>query len=351
MSLPHQKRTKKGVRIMNLDRKRILIVDDDEKLATLLQESLRTLGEGYDVVTARGTDEALAKVSKRPFDLVITDLMMPEVDGLQLLEALKVINPSIVTVAMTAFDSREIRAKVERFGIYRYLAKPFSVHEFRQCVRDAFNEAEQTQEAVAFSEEQLRAIERSLSSLRTGVRAHSVALIDSAGTIISVQSVERNLDMTSLCNALVTSNAAVAAEMARLLGGWPTCRLSYHEGGDYNVCLYTLNKDFSLVIVFGQRVKVGQVWFYAKQVVGDLQQSLSSGKPMSEVEEGEPEILELEAKGAAEPERAAVEAQPVADSWEAVAEEVGRDFDGFSLAEARAMGLVGGDFAFDDEEE
>lgn len=336
---------------MNPDRKRILIVDDDEKLATLLQESLRTLGEGYEVVTAGGTDEALAKVSKRSFNLVITDLMMPEVDGLQLLEALKVISPSIVTVAMTAFDSQEIRAKAERFGIYRYLAKPFSVHEFRQCVRDALEEAEQTQEATTFSEEQLKAIERNLSSLRTSVRAHSVALIDSAGRIISLQSVERDLDMTTLCNALVTGNAAVAAEMARLLGGWPTCRLSYHEGDDYNVCVYTLNEDFSLVIVFGQGVKVGQVWFYAKQVVGDLQQSLPGGKPMGEVEKGEPEILELEAEGAAE--RAEVGAQAAADAWEAVAEEVAQDFGGLSLTEAQAMGLVGEDFgkSLDDEEE
>lgn len=338
---------------MNPNRKQILIVDDDEKLATLLQESLRTLGEGYDVVTARGTDEALAKVSKRSFDLVITDLMMPEVDGLQLLEALKAINPSIITVAMTAFDSTEIRAEAARFGIYRYLAKPFSVHEFRQCVIDAFREAEQIQEVTAFSEEQLKAIERNLSSLRTSVRAHSVALIDSAGKIISVQSVERNLDMASLCHALVTGNAAVAAEMARLLGGWPACRISYHEGDDYNVCVYTLNEEFSLVIVFGRGVKVGQVWFYAKQIVGDLQQSLPDGKPMDRVEKSEPEIPGLEAEETAEPERAEEGAQAAADSWEAVAEEVARDFGGLSLSEAQAMGLVGENLgkSFDDEEE
>jgi CheY-like chemotaxis protein len=337
---------------MDPDHKRILIVDDDEKLATLLQESLRALGEGYDVATAGGTDEALAKLSKRSFDLVVTDLMMPEVDGLQLLEALKAINPSIITVAMTAFDSQEIKAKAKHLGIYRYLAKPFSVHEFRQCVVDAFEEAEQVQKAVAFSEEQAKAMERNLSSLRTSVRAHSVALIDSAGKIISVQSVERNLDMVSLCNALVTGNAAVADEMARLLGGWPTCRLSYHEGGDYNVCVYTLNKDFSLVIVFGQRVKVGQVWFYAKQMADDLQQSLPSEKPISEVEKGEPEILELEAEGVGEPEKAEVRTRAAVDSWEAIAEEVAQDFEGLSLTEAQAMGLIGEDFQpLDDEEE
>ena len=337
---------------MNPDRKRILIVDDDEKLATLLQESLRTLGGGYDVITAGGTDEALAKVSKRSFDLVITDLMMPEVDGLQLLEALKAINPSMVTMAMTAFDSQEIRAKSERFGIYHYLLKPFSVHEFRQCVIDAFKEAEQTQEAIAFSEEQLKAMERNLSSLRTSVKAHSVALIDSAGKVISLQSIERDLDMTSLCNVLVTGSVAVAAEVANLLGGQPICRLCYHEGDDYNVCVYTLSEDFSLVIVFGQEVKVGQVWFYAKQVVVDLQQSLSA-QPKGEVEKGEPEILELEAEGAAEPERAEMGAQAAVDSWEAVAEEVAQDFGGLSLNEARAMGLVGEDFgkSFEDEEE
>lgn len=335
---------------MNPDRKRILIVDDDEKLAALLQESLRTMGEGYDVVTAGGTDEALAKVSKRSFDLVITDLMMPEVDGLQLLEALKAINPSIVTVVMTAFDSPEIRAKAERFGIYRYFTKPFSVRDFRQCVIDAFKEAAQSQEAVAFSEEQLKVIEGNLSSLRISVRAHSVALIDSAGKIISFQSVQRGLKMASLCNALVMGNAAVAAEMARLLGGWPACRLSYHEGNDYNVCVYTLNEDFSLVIVFGQGVKVGQVWFYAKQVVGDLQQALPGGRPVVEVGRGE-QALELKVGGAGEPGRAVTDAQAAADEWDAAAEEIARDFGGLSLTEAQAMGLVGEDLSLDDEEE
>jgi CheY-like chemotaxis protein len=336
----------------DLGRKRILIVDDDEKLATLLRESLRTMGEDYDVVTAGGTDEALAKVSKRSFDLVITDLMMPEVDGLQLLEALKAINPSIVRVAMTAFDSREIRAKAERFGIYRYLAKPFSVHEFRQCVIDAFKETEQIQEAPAFSEEQLRAIEQILFSLQASVRAHSVALIDSAGKVINVQSVERGLDMAGLCNALVTGNAAVAVEIARLLGGRPTCGLSYHEGDDYNVCVYSLKENFSLVIVFGQGVKVGQVWFYAKQVVDDLQQSLLGVKPIDEVEAGASEILELEAERASEPGGTEAGAQATADLWEAVAEEVARDFGGLSLTEAQAMGLVGEDFqSLEDEEE
>ncbi len=142
----------------------------------------------------------------------------------------------------------------------------------------------------------------------------------------------------------MTGNAAVAAEISRLLGGWPACRLSYHEGDVYNICVYPLNEDFSLVIVFGQGVKVGQVWFYAKQVVDDLQQSLPVKKPIGKVEKGEPDILELEAKETAEPERAKVGGQAAADSWEAVAEEVAGDFEGLSLTEAQAMGLVGENF-------
>ena len=168
-----------------------------------------------------------------------------------------------------------------------------------------------------------------------------------------MQSVQRDLDMASLCNALMMGNAAVVAEVARLLGGWPICRLSYHEGDDHNVCVYTLNEDFSLVIVFGQGVKVGQVWFYAKQVVGDLRLSLPDEEPMDEVEKGGPETLDLEAEGTDEPEGADVGNQAATDSWEAVAEEVARDFGGISLAEAQAMGLVGEDLgkSLDDEEE
>jgi hypothetical protein len=71
---------------------------------------------------------------------------------------------------------------------------------------------------------------------------------------------------------------------------------------------------------------------------------LPGRKSVGEAEKGEPEILELEAKEDAEPERAEAGAQAASDAWEVAAEEVARDFGGLSLTEARAMGLVGENF-------
>ncbi len=103
---------------------RILIVDDEPDMLLLLK---RIISEDSDhkAVTESDTRKALALFSQESFDMVITDLKMPKMDGVKLLEALKEIHPDIPVVIMTAYATIETAIEATRKGAYDYITKPF----------------------------------------------------------------------------------------------------------------------------------------------------------------------------------------------------------------------------------
>src|SRR5262249_15516576 len=100
-----------------------LLIEDEPRLRTNLQLLLQS--EGYQITTASNGVEGLQKVAAAPYDLVITDLMMPEMDGFQVMEYLKAHFPETVVVAITGYVSTESAIEALRRGAYDYLSKPF----------------------------------------------------------------------------------------------------------------------------------------------------------------------------------------------------------------------------------
>jgi DNA-binding NtrC family response regulator len=113
----------------------ILVVDDDEETVTLLREIL--LKEGYNVDTAADGKIALDKVGSRPPDLVISDIHMPDLDGMSLLAELRVRYQDVPVILMTAYGSLKTAVDGLRSGAFDYLSKPFIVDDIRLVVRRA----------------------------------------------------------------------------------------------------------------------------------------------------------------------------------------------------------------------
>lgn len=105
----------------------ILIVDDEPNYLVVLSELLRD--EGYEVFTAPGGVEGFEMVKQLDLNLVITDMQMPEVDGLQLLEHIKEYNSDLPVIMITAYAEVEKAVKAMQSGAFSYLAKPFSNDE------------------------------------------------------------------------------------------------------------------------------------------------------------------------------------------------------------------------------
>ncbi len=114
---------------------KILIVDDERSLRDVL--SIMLTRAGYVVTVASDGDEAIARIEKELFDLVITDLKMPKAGGLEVLKAAKDMSPDSVVLIITAFASAESAVEAMKLGAYDYLTKPFQVDEVQLIVRNA----------------------------------------------------------------------------------------------------------------------------------------------------------------------------------------------------------------------
>lgn len=114
---------------------RILVVDDERVIREILAEFL-TL-EGFSVHTVEDGEKALTELRLRPYDLLITDLKMPRLSGLQLLEKIEAERLGVLTVLMTGFGTVETAIEAMKKGAYDYLLKPFKVEEVIHVVERA----------------------------------------------------------------------------------------------------------------------------------------------------------------------------------------------------------------------
>lgn len=114
---------------------RILIVDDEATIRASLVESLTR--EGYEISSAESGEEALAKCHSTTFDLVITDLKLPGVSGLEILQALRNQGNGTPVIMMTAYGDVDTAVSAMRFGAYDFIPKPFKLGVMKSQVRAA----------------------------------------------------------------------------------------------------------------------------------------------------------------------------------------------------------------------
>lgn len=115
----------------------IMVVDDDEHFARITERALTAFG--YSVVPARNGVEALKLYHADTIQLVLTDLIMPDMEGVELIVTLRRLNPSVKVIAMSGGGRNNPAAYLpiaQRVGAMKTLAKPFSLEELRQTVAD-----------------------------------------------------------------------------------------------------------------------------------------------------------------------------------------------------------------------
>jgi two-component system response regulator PilR (NtrC family) len=114
---------------------KILVVDDEQSMTQFLGIVLRK--EGFQVTTVNSGRDALDKIRMEPFDVVISDIKMPGMDGIQLLQGIKKHDPNIPVVLMTAYASQQSAIDAVNLGAFQYLLKNAKNDEIRLAVRNA----------------------------------------------------------------------------------------------------------------------------------------------------------------------------------------------------------------------
>lgn len=137
-----------------MEKKRILIIDDEESMRHMLSLILKK--EGYEVYAASGGKEALDLVSAHSFDFILSDIIMPEMDGLELLQALKEKKIEATIIMMSAYGTINTAVEAMKRGAYDYISKPFRPDEVLMALRKAEERESLRQENIRLRQEVLR---------------------------------------------------------------------------------------------------------------------------------------------------------------------------------------------------
>jgi len=120
---------------------KILVVDDEEQIAQLLAGILRSDGHEAEYVT--DGEAALARIRQGGFDLLMTDLRMPKMDGMRLIREAKEADPDVDALVMTAYSSADTAVSALRQGVTDYLSKPFGLEQARDAIRKCLRSREE----------------------------------------------------------------------------------------------------------------------------------------------------------------------------------------------------------------
>lgn len=120
-----------------VEQRQILIADDDPAVLFILRAALEGMENGYGIVAAQGGAEALELVLAHPFDLIITDVRMPGLDGIDLVEAIRASGLTVAVIWITGYGCHNLRAECERLNVYCCLDKPIRIGEIRRSAQEA----------------------------------------------------------------------------------------------------------------------------------------------------------------------------------------------------------------------
>ncbi|HBQ20717.1 MAG: Fis family transcriptional regulator [Deltaproteobacteria bacterium GWA2_38_16] len=176
---------------------KILVVDDEESLREFLEIMLKR--EGYDIATAPDGDQAIKLLTKKSFDMVITDLQMPKIHGMQVLAKAKEIDPELVVLVITAFGSTESAVEAMKLGAYDYITKPFKIDEIKLIIKKAL-------------EKRILARENIFLKKELGAKFNFGNLVGSAQSMLKIYDLIQRVCETKT-NVLITGESGTGKEL------------------------------------------------------------------------------------------------------------------------------------------
>ncbi len=158
---------------------RIIIVDSDHKVSNTLRSNLQLSGQIFTIVDTPSGEEAMLELSRGGVDLMITDLILPGISGLELLEKAKKESPDSRAIIVTAKPSVEARDRAEELGVIAFLTKPLRTSHFLEAVSRALEL--QGKGGVHAAEEEREFIAQWLMAMQRELDAEATFLLDNRG--------------------------------------------------------------------------------------------------------------------------------------------------------------------------
>jgi len=167
---------------------KVLIVDDDELIVESFERVFEEYTTGFDIDKTTDSKKALELIEKKNYDLVITDLVMPDVDGIQVLQKVKELQPDSEVILITAYSSTSSALDAMHFGAFDYITKPLDLSELKMRITRAIKK----REAVLEKKHKVDEIERLCYTLAHDFKATILSI--KGFSKILVQDYHKQLD-------------------------------------------------------------------------------------------------------------------------------------------------------------
>jgi CheY-like chemotaxis protein len=278
--------------IRNMSIPRILLVDDQREVSRMLRASLELSGKDYIVVDVPSGEEALLELGRGPVDLLVTDLRLPGISGLELLVKVRQLNPDARAIMITGHPSEEAQEEAEKLGVVAFLPKPIGTSIFLDAVERALTLRGPVGPPIRVRSKARIKLEERLDEVRRELGAGATLLIDDSREVIGQSGDLRDLNLTESMPSLMTAFSA-GLKVSNLIGALLPGNLLYFDGDTHDLYLTNIGAYYALLIVFhgkGEAGQMGAVVHFGRRAADDLMDLLSSlGELDSEDEESDAE--------------------------------------------------------------
>ncbi len=267
--------------------KRVLVVEDDPALAELFKQGVAIEGS-HELVVTETAEEALERFQENTFDLAIVDYKLPQMNGLELIAAIRELDTATQFIVVSGYRDEEMEATAERLGVFQIFGKPFYIMDFRETVNKALTQPRVVAPSPAPSRpaaapvppppQPAPAPTRSvdvghlLDDLARELNAACVLLTDAQGRLALHRGSLGSAEAHQLCD-LAWRSFAVAEEVGTLLGEREKPHHTSQEGDTYHVYSFTVGDGRILTIAYDASTPIGMVRYRTRQAVQAIRQA------------------------------------------------------------------------------
>lgn len=279
--------------------KRILLVEDHSDVRRMLRAGLESLSKNLIIMDVPSGEEGLLLASRQEFDVMIADVRLAGISGLELFRKVRSRNPQIKVIIITGVVDQEIRQSVMQSGVNAYFFKPVPMPEFLETVSHYLGFTTPTQfppeahpEAVSIEKPTTGLLDW-LEKIRVRIEAKSMILLSRMGQVF-IQSGE--LPDSSILPSLipfVMVSLNLSERVSNIIESHHPEDLSYFGGGKYNVFIAHVGSHFALVVLTEAPTKAGVLGLTLQQlpiVVAELKKLIVGGQKQPDLVEPSPAI-------------------------------------------------------------
>ncbi len=233
-------------------------MDDQHQVSRVLRSALEVSSKDYIINDVSSAEEALLEISRGPLDLLVTDLRLPGMTGLELVERVLEINPKAKSILITGDPTEAVRRKAEALGVIAFLRKPIGTNMFIEIVEHTLAGLD---DDARDSKTNLRlptGTSSKLMDLRQELGAEAVLLIDADGKLVARAGEDQDLELDAGLPSLMAAHQA-ALQVSRFLRSDAPSNFQHFDGETHDLYLTNVGEQHVLLMVFRGRQEAGQM--------------------------------------------------------------------------------------------